>query len=187
MHIYISSGSLKKRRLSVPDTDKTRPMTQKLRMKLFNTLQFMIEGSSVLDLFAGTGALGIEALSRGATNATFVEINSLPFKTLTKNIKTLELNESTYLHQQDAFSYIKMLKNNHYDLVFVAPPYSFTIEQYQLLLSTFDSKKAIKDEGILCIEVEKDKLHFFESLSLQYLKLYKTKNVGTSYILLFEG
>ena len=60
-------------------------MTQKLRMKIFNTLQYNIDGAHVLDLFSGTGALGIEALSRGAKRATFIELNSVPFKTIEKN------------------------------------------------------------------------------------------------------
>jgi 16S rRNA (guanine966-N2)-methyltransferase len=122
----VIAGRLGGRRLSAPPGRATRPTSDRVREALFSMLG-PIDGVSVLDLFAGTGALGIEALSRGASKALFVERNAAAVATLKGNLARLELAEPLVrVKVGDALSALRSARRagETYDLVFVDPPYS---------------------------------------------------------------
>jgi 16S rRNA (guanine966-N2)-methyltransferase len=121
----IIGGHHKGRRLqSIRGTD-VRPTADHVREAMFNILSRDVSGSCVLDLFAGTGALGIEALSRGARNAVFIENASRPFAILRKNLKNFGLLQQCRAIHWDILKNLNCLKpfRNRFDLVFLDPPY----------------------------------------------------------------
>lgn len=121
----IISGSLKGRKLVSVKGDRTRPTADRVREALFNILGPLPPGTRVLDLFAGTGALGIEALSRGADLAVFVDRDPRPLSALRQNIDHCGLQERTRVFRWDITKNLNCLKpfTGQFDLVFLDPPY----------------------------------------------------------------
>jgi len=123
--IRITAGEWKGRSLATPASDKTRPTQAKLRQALFNSIQFSIPDAKVLDLFAGSGALGFEALSRGAAEATFVENSRAALTAIGTNLKTLNPGPAARLVKEDVFkSEAQVRRFGPFDFVFADPPYA---------------------------------------------------------------
>jgi len=133
--IRIIAGEFKGRRLKTPATDKVRPTADRVREAWFSILQRSIRGARVLDLYAGSGALGLEALSRGAATADFVETHRLALSTLRANIKMLGVGERTTVHAKDALKFAEQLRPGQFDVAFADPPYAG--EQAALLVAMF--------------------------------------------------
>lgn len=106
---------------SVPG-ETTRPITDKVRQALFNIIGNDIQGASVLDLFAGTGSVGIEALSRGAKYVCFVELNWRPITIIHENLKSTNLEDGAEVVHTDAFTFLEHPSSNQFDYIFIAPP-----------------------------------------------------------------
>ena len=123
MNIRIISGALGGRKIDAPDGTTTHPMGERQRNSLFNILQDEIVGAEVLDVFAGTGALGIQALSRGAKTATFIERDRDAQKVINKNIITLGLEENAHLVRASVVAWLDKNEDQKFDLIFVDPPY----------------------------------------------------------------
>jgi len=115
----VITGTARGRRLREPAGMDIRPTTDKVKEALFNIIQFDIEGRRVLDLFAGTGQLGIEAMSRGAANAAFIDRDKTAAKLVRENLDRCNLRGS--VHQAEALSFLAGC--GQYDLIFVDPPY----------------------------------------------------------------
>jgi 16S rRNA (guanine966-N2)-methyltransferase len=122
--IQIIAGDFKNRRLKTPVGDKTRPTASRVREAWFNILQRSMRGARVLDLYAGAGALGLEALSRGAVSADFVEIHRNALAALKANLKTLKVEQRANIHRVDALRYAEQLHPGQYDVAFADPPYA---------------------------------------------------------------
>ena len=116
----IISGSAGRRKIKVP-RDVARPSTDRLREALFSILGQRVDGARVLDLFAGSGALGMECLSRGASSCDFVDESRESTKVVRDNLKTLELKGGRVV-ESDVFRFLRG-RNGPYDLVFADPPY----------------------------------------------------------------
>lgn len=121
----IITGIAKGRTIKAPEGMKTRPTSDRVKEALFNIIRNKIFDSNVLDLFAGSGNLGLEALSRGARHCTFVESDKNAFKVLKENINNLSFNEKSSTYFGDAFTILKNIKamDIKYDLIFLDPPY----------------------------------------------------------------
>lgn len=118
----VIAGSAKGRRLESVPGDATRPITDRAKEALFSILGGRIIGARVLDLFGGTGAVGIEALSRGADAAVFVERSAAALKTIGHNLQNTRLAEFAVVVRGDAFQYLAQSAHTPYDYIFVAPP-----------------------------------------------------------------
>ena len=133
----VVSGDLGGRKLVTPDGSDTRPTSDRVREAMFNSLFSLdaIEGARVLDAFAGSGALGIEALSRGALHATFVETGRNALAALRENLETLQLGAQGRVVPGDALAHLERTaaEGSHYDLVLLDPPYGF--DQWDELLA----------------------------------------------------
>lgn len=131
----------------------TRPTTDRVKESLFNIIQWEIRDKKVLDLFAGSGGLGIEALSRGASYAVFVDGNEDAVKIIRKNIEKLRYEEKCSILYAD---YKKVLNNiQNYDIIFLDPPYkSDLIEKSLHLILT---NKLLSQDGIVICETEKNR------------------------------
>ena len=124
----VTSGIRKGALLLTAKDESIRPTADKVKQSVFNILQFEIAGRTVLDLFAGSGALGIEALSRGANHCTFVDIDP---EIVRKNIAKLKLEENSEILRIDYLSFLNQTEKQ-YDLVFLDPPYQKQMAQKAL-------------------------------------------------------
>lgn len=130
MKIRIISGLYKGRWIKAPKTSKTRPTSSKLREAFFNICQRDIADSSFLDLFAGSGAMGIEAISREAKKSTFVEKEKQALFAIKENTSSLEIEEQTKVYPLDILKALDLLlKNNEtFDLIYCDPPYTLSLD-----------------------------------------------------------
>ena len=123
----VVGGRLRGRNLASPATREIRPTADRLRESVFNILMHAyddpIEGARVLDLFAGTGALGLEAMSRGARSCDFVETRPASLHALKANVVALRMRERTRIFKRDALPFAAALRPDAYDLAFLDPPY----------------------------------------------------------------
>ena len=133
--VRIIAGEFKGRRLKTPATDKIRPTADRVREAWFSILQRSIRGARVLDLYAGSGALGLEALSRGAATADFVELHRAALVALRANVKTLSVVDRATIHRREALKFAEQLHPGQYDVAFADPPYAS--EQAALLVAMF--------------------------------------------------
>jgi 16S rRNA (guanine(966)-N(2))-methyltransferase RsmD len=118
----VITGSARGRRLKELEGMETRPTTDRVKEGLFNVIQFDIEGRRVLDLFAGTGQLGIECLSRGAASAVFVDRRADAVKLIRENLKVTDLTDRARVVAGDSVEYLKSLRET-FDLILLDPPY----------------------------------------------------------------
>ena len=118
----VITGSARGRRLKELEGMETRPTTDRVKEGLFNVLQFDIEGRRVLDLFAGTGQLGIECLSRGAASAVFVDKRPDAVKLIRENLKLCDLTDRARVVAGDSMEFLKSVREK-FDLVLLDPPY----------------------------------------------------------------
>ena len=118
----VITGSARGRRLRELEGMETRPTTDRVKEGIFSALQFDIEGRRVLDLFAGTGQLGIEALSRGAASAVFVDRRADAVKLIRENLKVTELTDRAQVVAGDSMEYLSRLREK-FDIIFLDPPY----------------------------------------------------------------
>ena len=149
----VITGLAKGRRLEeLPGLD-TRPTTARVKEGLFSAIQFDIEGRRVLDLFAGTGQLGIEALSRGAAFCDFVDSAPAALKVVQKNVKTCGFEDRSACHGKD-FTAFFSARREKYGLIFLDPPYaSGNLERALELITTID---IVVGNGIIVCESPAD-------------------------------
>ena len=121
--IRVIAGEFRSRRLKTPAGVKTRPTAERVREAWFSILQRPVRSARVVDLFAGSGALGLEALSRGATKADFVETHRAALAALKANIAALKVGDRTTIHRVDALKFAGALQPGQYDVAFADPPY----------------------------------------------------------------
>ncbi len=151
--IRITAGKFRSRKLITPDTLSTKPTMDRVREGVFSALAGDINNSTVLDLFAGSGSYGFEALSRGASYAYFVENTQLAIKSIDDNIKTLKVQNDCKIVQADSLSFINNNKEK-YDIIFVDPPYK--AYDYHFLVEQILSNELLKPFGIIVLESEDD-------------------------------
>ena len=120
----IVAGRWRGRTIDAPSGQGVRPTLDRVREAWMSILQKELPGARVLDLFAGSGALGLEALSRGAVSADFVEKNAASLRTLRANIEKLEAGDCATVHRTDAIQFAQSLGPGAFDVAFADPPYS---------------------------------------------------------------
>ena len=178
--IRISGGYLKGKKIPFDFKESLRPTSNKLKEIIFNWLQFEINDFVCLDLFAGTGSLGIEAISRNAQKVFFVELNKKNYSVLTKNIKLLDIKDKSKVIFKDAFEWIKKNNLSNIDLILLDPPFN---QEYEIkLLKLLSRKNDIKPSCKIYLEHSK----FTEVEVPEDFKILKNKIVGDVRALLLE-
>ncbi len=147
----VITGSARGRKLKELDGFDIRPTTDRVKEGLFSAIQFEIPNADILDLFAGTGQLGIECLSRGAKSAVFVDQSQAAAAVIRDNLKNTNLTDRARVYTGDALSFLsKTAKNLKFDLIFLDPPYeSDLISQAMRNIAAFD---ILKPRGIIIVE-----------------------------------
>lgn len=146
----VIGGNWKGRKLRFIEVEGLRPSLDRIRETLFNWLQNEIHGARCLDLFAGSGAIGIEALSRGAAEACFVELNRKAFHQLEENLGLLSADNAHVVHG-DAFEFIPS-NQQAFDIIFIDPPFHKGIAQK--IIDQLAEAEWLKPETLIYIEVE---------------------------------
>ena len=145
----IISGSARGRKLKELQGMDTRPTTDKVKESLFNIIQFELEGRRVLDLFAGTGQLGLEALSRGAEHCTFVDQRREAAALVRENIALCRFESQSRVAQEEALSFLACCRER-FDVVFLDPPYKTDLlDQCVEKITRFD---ILREHGIIVCE-----------------------------------
>lgn len=176
----VITGTARGRRLKELEGMETRPTTDRVKEGLFNILQFDIEGRKVLDLFAGTGQLGIECLSRGAASAVFVDRRADAVKLIRDNLKTTELTENARVVAGDSMEYLKGLREK-FDIIFLDPPYAAgLLEEAISHIAAFD---ILSPHGIIVAEHPVEKV--LPALNAPY-RLHKTYRYGKIALTLYR-
>ena len=148
--IRIVSGKYRHLILKQPNVTSTRPTMDKVREALMSSLGFFIQNRTVLDLFAGSGALGLEALSRGAKKCVFVDNNFEAIKTIKENIRSLKIEEETEVIKNEYMSYLQN-SNEIFSLVFLDPPYKEK-DSYENVISYLLKEQRLSKDGIIVLE-----------------------------------
>ena len=147
----VISGNNRGMQLLAPEGMDTRPTQDRIKETLFNMIAFDIPDCSFLDLFAGSGQMGIEALSRGAEDAVFVEKDKNAISCIEKNISNARLEDCSTLLKMDVSAALNSL-NNHsaFDIVFMDPPYNKDIEK--AVLKQLSDKSYITEDTLIIVE-----------------------------------
>lgn len=154
-----------------------RPTTDKIKETLFNMIQFNVQGVNFLDLFAGTGAIGIEALSRGAKMATFVDNNEKSIKVIKENLEHTGLSDRANVIKSDASLSLENLsrKNESYDIVFMDPPYDKDL--YRPVFEKLSKSNVLNENSIIILELPlKDDAIGIEEMGFKISKIKKYKS-----------
>ena len=152
----------------------TRPTTDRVKETLFNLLQNDIYGCRFLDLFAGSGQIGIEALSRGAKSACFVEKNKKAVDIIAKNLEKTKMTDKSVLIKKDVLSALSILTDT-YDIIFMDPPYALNIEDE--VLTKIKENRLLDEDGFIIIEADlKRDFSFVSDMGFEITKIkqYKT-------------
>ena len=148
----VISGERKGTRLKAVPGSGTRPTTDKVKESLFNIIGPYFSGGSALDLYAGSGGLGIEALSRGCDHAVFVDRHAKAVQTIQENLRTTHYSSAATVYRQDARTVMEQLisQKESFKLIFMDPPYH--AEEHLSFLETIESNKLLTDNGVVVCE-----------------------------------
>lgn len=178
----VITGSAKGRKLQSVPGDSTRPITDRAKEALFSILGQWIEGARVLDLFGGTGSVGIESLSRGAAFVHFVDLNRKAVETMRANLQHCRLEADALVERADSFTMLKNYRGEPFNLIYVAPPQYQALWQKALLL--IDSRpELLTPDGEVIVQI-----HPREDVTvdLSFLREYDRRQYG-SVLLIFYG
>ena len=172
----VIAGSARRLNLVTPKGMNTRPTSDKIKETLFNILAFDLYGVTFLDLFSGSGGIGIEALSRGAKHCTFVEKDKEALSCIRKNLETTGFTEKADVYGHDVFSALYNLHpKDKYDIVFMDPPYDSGFEKNAL--SVLAGLDITDPDAMFIIESSKDTDYSFaEGLGFTDTKVKEYKN-----------
>ena len=165
----VIAGRAKGRVLKSVQGRNTRPTTDKVKESLFSMISPFLEGGNVLDLYAGTGALGIEALSRGMDYAVFVDKNKQSIDIIKENIEKCSFSEQSEVYKNLAERAVKVLSKRQmsFDLILLDPPYKMGV--LETIISYLGEKEMVNENGIIAaehdaIETLPDKIYQFETI-----------------------
>jgi len=155
--VRVISGERKGHKLKAPKGREVRPTEDKIKESLFNILRPLIDEATVLDLFGGSGAIGIEFLSRGAKKAYFVDISSDSISVIRENLTHTKLIDRSNIITKDAIRALSYFKDNNlrFDYIYLDPPF----KEHELLLKTLEiisNKALLSENGIIIVEHEKE-------------------------------
>ncbi|MEM7029909.1 MAG: 16S rRNA (guanine(966)-N(2))-methyltransferase RsmD [Chloroflexota bacterium] len=178
----VITGTAKGKRLQEVPGNTTRPITDRVKEALFSILGDWIIDSRVLDLFGGTGSVGIEALSRGSRHVVFVEKAVAAQRTIQENLKRTGFATQCKLVRGDAFKFLDIDNSEAYDIIYIAPPQYKQL--WQRALKIVDSRpELLTPDGIAIVQIHPKE---FEVLPLNNLVLYDERKYGSTLLCFYE-
>lgn len=190
----VVTGSARGRKLKGPKTSGTRPIIDRVKTSLFDILSWRVEQARFLDLFAGTGSVGIEALSRGAASATFIEISPPIVKLIRENLLITGLGEHAEVLHMDSFKFLQaqaapaalvVQTPRVYDMIYVAPP------QYQKLgeqaLGLLDSSPLLAADGLVIVQIHPKEQPGVAAVPLSRLVPTDERRYGSTLLMFFHA
>lgn len=186
--MYIIAGTYRRQRLVAPKSSQTRPTASRLREALFNICQGSVPEARFLDLFAGSGAIGFEALSRGAQSVSFIDSSKEAIQCIKQNATHLKVEAQCQILHGEVFPLLKWLEKQHvhYDLIYADPPYkTHHTEGYsQALIEAIDAGNLLAAEGTFFLE--EDARHPPSTEGLKNLTLKSSRIMGHSLLMQFK-
>ena len=177
----VITGSAKGRKLQMVPGDSTRPITDRAKEALFSILGHWVEGIRVLDLFGGTGAVGIECLSRGAAHAHFLDLNRKAVDTIRVNLRHCQLETNAVVERGDSFTFLERYRGEPFDLIYVAPPqYQGLWQQALTLIDQHPHLLAPDGDIVVQIHPKED-----APVELSFLHEYDRRRYGSVLLLFF--
>lgn len=179
----IIAGTAKGHKIKAVKGLNTRPTLDRIREAIFNVLGNSVINVNFLDLFAGTGAVGIEALSRGAKLCYFNDSNKKAYQIIQQNLETCHYKDNSKVFNMDVFRFFELLENKQecFDIIYVDPPYKKQL--YDPILRSFETARFINQDGLIIIEGGKD-LQLPQKTNK--LKLVKKSSYGDTFILYYR-
>ena len=171
----VIAGSARRLRLVTPEGNDTRPTQDRIKETLFNMIQNQVPGAVFIDLFSGSGGIGIEALSRGASKAYFIENAQAAYKCILENLKTTHFEDASTVLKQDVVLGLRNIREKEADIVFIDPPYHG--ELYERTLSQLAQMNYVTENTMIIVEAAKDfDMSFAEDygFEIRRVKDYKT-------------
>jgi len=187
----VVAGSARGKKLLVVPGHGTRPILDRVKTSLFDILRPRISGVTMLDLFAGSGSVGIEALSQGAAHCTFIDLGPRAVATIKRNLATTGFSERAEVRQTDAFGYLRGTKRS-FDLIYIAPPQYKHLwveamhqiaERPELLRRPAAESAEHQASGLAIVQIDPKE---YESLDLGELREIRQKRYGNSLLIFFE-
>lgn len=176
----VIAGSARGRPLESVPGDSTRPITDRTKEALFSIIGPAISGTRFLDLFGGTGAVGIEALSRGAARAVFVERDRLALRTIGHNLQSTGLADGAQVVRGNAFKFLDRPGEEQFEFVYIAPP------QYKEIwikaLQAVDRSPIVVEEGYVIVQIHPRE---HQDVELETLRLVDERRYGSTLLMFF--
>lgn len=182
MTLRVISGSAKGRKLKSVPGDSTRPVMDRVKEALFNILAGDVIDSNWWDLFAGTGAIGIEALSRGAAFVRFSDLSRAPIETITENVAHCKFGEHADIRKGDAFAMLAAQADRKFEYIYVAPP------QYQEMWSRAlkladEHIEWLTDQGTVIVQIDPTE---YQKVELNNLEETEQRKYGKTLLVFYD-
>lgn len=180
--IRVIAGKAKGRKLKMVPGDSTRPITDRVKEALFNILRYDLPGGSMLDLFSGTGSVGIEALSQGAKYVRMLDRNRRAIETIRENLASTGLAEGAEVLQMDAFALLGRRPDKAFDYVYIAPP-QYKEMWKKALLGVDSQPNWLVADGWVVVQIDPKE---YEVLSLENLSEFDQRKYGNTMLVFYE-
>lgn len=178
----IISGKARGFRLQAVPGDITRPITDRVKEALFNILGNDIVEATFLDLFAGTGSVGIEALSRGAQFSRFIDKNRPAIQTVKSNLGHTGFNRQSEVFHNDAFTFIRQAPDRKFDYIFVAPPQYKDI--WRQMMAALDANPGwLVEDGWIIVQIDPVE---YQALTLAQFKEFEQRRYGSTLLVFYR-
>lgn len=182
MTLRVISGSARGRKLKSVPGDTTRPVMDRVKEALFNILAGDVADSVWWDLFAGTGAIGIEALSRGAKKVRFTDLNRAPIDTIRENVAHCGFNEQAEIRRGDAFSMLSTAPDQAFDYLYIAPPQYHEMWSKALKLAD-ENDHWISQVGTIIVQIDPVE---YQKLDLVNFAEAESRRYGSTLIIFYD-
>ena len=182
----IISGKARGTKLYTLDGTATRPTLDRVKESLFNIIQNDIEDSTVLDLFSGSGAIGLEFLSRGAKRAVLCDSSKDAIKIIKQNVQKTHFEEKVEVYNMEFTKLVERLQNQKFDIIYIDPPYKMDLAVKAIEL--IEELELLNDNGIIIVETdEKDReIEEFNTINSKY-QIYDIRKYGRAYLMFLDG
>ena len=180
--LRVIAGRLKGRKIKSVPGDTTRPVTDMVKEALFNILGCDVVDSRWWDVFGGTGAIGIEALSREASFIRFTDLNRLPIETIKENLATCGLSKQSEVRRADAFAMLKTAPDSQFDYIYIAPPQYKEMWSEALKILDFNPGW-ITETGEIIVQIHPRE---YKDIQLANLQKYDERKYGSTLLVFYE-